>query len=423
MIELTQNDIKDAFTPTKEIQTPEAFVGRREELTKIVEALGEPNSFITVYGLRGVGKSSVAYQVKNIAEGDEFLKTINGLDSYFPKDGKFNFIVHYLKCDKSMNGLESIIKRILFGDDENPSLFSLTKNGDFYLKEMNKTLSLSGQAEVIGVNLGAKRDRNEKYERYMSDDFIQQFRSLIGVIKKDHLDKQGLVIILDEFDVVQNKTGFGSLVKSMSSDFLKFCIVGIADNLTELMGDHSSLTRQLSLINVPKMEPVELKAIINRAVHKISKKMDFARDAEEEIVIRANGFPYFVHLFGKNSLKQSLSLGEEIVSKETVNNVFNELASGRLNTIYDEIYHSAVKNSPQREILLRLFSESIAEEINTDDVYRTAKELGISNPSQLMKELTTPDSHESVLIKVREGCFKFHDPVFKIYSKIRSWKH
>jgi len=40
-----------------------------------------------------------------------------------------------------------------------------------------------------------------------------------------------------------------------------------------------------------------------------------------------------------------------------------------------------------------------------------------------MKELTQPqDSSIAVLTKLREQYYRFTDPVFKVYAKLRTWK-
>jgi hypothetical protein len=74
--------------------------------------------------------------------------------------------------------------------------------------------------------------------------------------------------------------------------------------------------------------------------------------------------------------------------------------------------------------LLKEFSESDDDEINTGPVYSLAQESGVTNPPQLMKQLTNHDNPDAapVLIKVRDRYFRFSDPVFKAYARIRNWK-
>ena len=60
------------------------------------------------------------------------------------------------------------------------------------------------------------------YQTVLSDDLIQQFKQILGSVQKDNQNRSGLLIVLDEFDVLKNKVGFGSLVKTCSNDFVTF---------------------------------------------------------------------------------------------------------------------------------------------------------------------------------------------------------
>jgi hypothetical protein len=122
-----------AFSPAKEIHDPKLFAGRMEEVRSGIMSLLNPGGFLAIFGLRGVGKSSIALQIKNIAEGDITLPKILAVDKLLPKRG-FNSIVHYYKVDKFVKNIGDLIKRILFGDEINPSLFALTKAGEKSLK-------------------------------------------------------------------------------------------------------------------------------------------------------------------------------------------------------------------------------------------------------------------------------------------------
>jgi AAA+ ATPase superfamily predicted ATPase len=109
--------IQTAFSPSKEISNPEYFVGRKEIKNSIL-ALSEKGSFIVIYGLRGVGKSSISKQIKLIAEGNRFLaKTIN-LEHLIPRKG-FDYLTIYTSCDSFTKNTGDLLKRIIFGDNSN----------------------------------------------------------------------------------------------------------------------------------------------------------------------------------------------------------------------------------------------------------------------------------------------------------------
>lgn len=167
----------------------------------------------------------------------------------------------------------------------------------------------------------------------------------------------------------------------------------------------------------------ELLAILDKAESILKKRIKFTYEAKNDIVTKSNGFPYFAHFIGKEAVISSFEKGNSEITSDNVLDVFRKLSDGKFSTIYEDAYQNAVKSSPQREILLKLFSEQEDNEIQSEIVYSLAKEFKITNPSQLMKELTTPEKGTSVLTKIREGYYRFTDPVFKIYAGLRTWKY
>lgn len=420
--DLDLRKISSAFSPSLEIKDPRSFVGRYTEVRSVISALSNPGSFLAIFGLRGVGKSSMGAQIALIAEGSRVLPEALSLDRLLPKKG-FNFTVHCYRCDGFTRTTPDLIKRILFGDDENPSLFSLTKSGDRRLAEFKRTVGIEGGTNFFGTKIGARGIEESKFVPYVSDDLVQQFRALLGTIRRDNQDIDGILILIDEFDTIEDKTGFASIVKACSSEYVKFGVIGIGSNISELIADHSSIGRQVDFINIPKMSEFELQQIIRRAEF-ITKEISFDNDAATEICKKSEGFPYFTHLLGKEAMASAFEAGASKITLARVKRLFEEISEGRLSNIFEAVYHEAVKNSAQREILLKLFAEVEENEIHSRVIYEQANDLGISNPSQLMKHLTTPEHINSipVLTKIRDKYYRFTDPVFKVFARIRNWK-
>lgn len=414
--------IQNAFSPSKEISDPEYFVGRHDEVKNSILALSEKGSFIAIHGLRGVGKSSIAKQIKLIAEGNKVLSKALNLDRFIPNKG-FEYLTLYTSCDSFTKNTSDILKRIIFGDNNSEGLLSFTSAGDKKIESIKESFKAGGSAGVFGIKIEAGGQEDVTYKTILTDDLIQQFKQLLGTVKKDNQDKSGLLIIIDEFDTLGDKSDFGSLIKTCSDDYVKFAVSGIANSVTELIESHISIGRQINPVYVNKMPQEEMKGILKRAEHYISNKITFSNEASEEITKSAEGFPYFVHLIGKQAFLKAFDVGKNIVSLDDILEIKAEISKGRLSTIYEEIYHSAVKESPQRELLLKFFAEDNNDEIFSEPVYATTKDLGVTNPSQLMRELTQPqDGSLGVLKKLREQYYRFTDPVFKVYAKLRTWK-
>lgn len=414
--------IQQAFSPAQEILDPQLFVGRRLEIEDGMRALLNAGGFLSIFGLRGVGKSSIAYQIKLIAEGDKTLPGFFGIEKLIPHKG-FNFLVHYIRSDGFVKNIPDLMRRIIFGDDRNQSLFSLTNAGERQLTEFKRILEAEGGIGVFGAKVGAKGTEHKTYREYVSDDIIQQFRKLLGTVHKDNQTRSGFLILVDEFDTIPDKSGFASIVKTCSTEFIRFGVIGIATSVTELIEDHASIGRQIDTIHVPLMPDSELRHILRRAQYKVDDAIVFDDSAVVQIAEQAQGFPYFVHLLGREAMLMAFMANSQRVLPQHIRALAKKINDGRLSTIYEDIYQDAVKHSPYREILLKLFSEQDSDEIATAPVYATAKEFGITNPSQLMKELTHQENRAGVLTKVRERYFRFTDPVFKVYARMRNWKY
>ena len=414
--------IQNAFSPASEINTPEFFVGRNDEVKNSILALSDKGSFLAIHGLRGVGKSSIAKQIILIAEGNKTLAKSLNLDRYIPKKG-FNFLTIYTTCDSFTKNTADIVKRLIFGDNYSGGLLSMTSSGDKKIDNIKETFKAGGSGGLFGIKLEAGGQEDVTYKTILTDDLIQQFKQLLGTVKKDNQNKTGLLIVIDEFDTLKDKSEFGSLIKTCSDDFIKFAVSWIANTVTELIEVHTSISRQISPITVNKMHSEELKGILKRAEHFINNEITFTDEAADEIINSAEGFPYFVHLLGKEAFLNAFDLGKTKIELSDIKTIKESISKGRLRTIYEEIYHSAVKESPQRELLLKFFAEDNNDEIYSEPVYSNTKDLGVTNPSQLMRELTQPqDGSIGVLTKLREQYYRFTDPVFKVYARLRNWK-
>lgn len=414
--------IQNAFSPSREIDSPDFFIGRHDEIKNSILALSDKGSFLAIHGLRGVGKSSMAKQIILIAEGDKTLAKSSNLDRFIPNKG-LNFLTIYTTCDSFTKNTSDIIKRLIFGDNNSDGLLSMTSAGDKKIENIKESFKAGGSGALFGLKIEAGGQEEVIYKTILTDDLIQQFKQLLGTVKKDNQDKTGLLIVIDEFDTLKDKSEFGSLIKTCSDDYVKFAVSGIANTVTELIEGHTSIGRQISPISVSKMPSEEMKGILKRAEHFINNKIVFSNEASEEIVNSAEGFPYFVHLLGKQAFLNAFNVGKAKVDLNDIIAIKQNIAQGRLTTIYEEIYHSAVKESPQRELLLKFFAEDNNDEIYSEPVYSNTKDLGVSNPSQLMRELTQPqDGSIGVLTKLRGQYYRFTDPVFKVYARMRTWK-
>ena len=183
--------------------------------------------------------------------------------------------------------------------------------------------------------LGNKGSRPSKYANAVAGDLVQTFRNFANSVV-DHNNtmfskRDGVLILLDEFDVIKDKSGLGSLIKSLSSDRIKFGICGIGQDLSSLIADHASVGRLIEqgAIFVSPMSYGETTEIFAVATKLFSGKVDFTTEVVEQISILSEGYPYFAHLIGKACVTEANFLGTNHIDSGVLSAVTDKIASGQ----------------------------------------------------------------------------------------------
>jgi hypothetical protein len=367
---------------------------------------------MAIFGIRGIGKTSLAQQIKLIAEGDKTLPKDLNLSHFLPKKD-FNFLVHFIKCDEYVRDIPTLVKRIMLGEGDCPSIFEHSKTGDRKLESAKQIFAKSESLELY----------DKKYKRINNDDIIHLFRQGLTVIKKDNLDKTGILILIDEFDIIRDKQGFASLIKSCSNNYVKFGVIGIAENIAELIEDHASIGRQVDEIQIQPMSELEMVRIISTAEEKINHEIVFDNEIKNKIGEECHGFPYFVHLLGKEALTLAFERATNLVNNDIYKEVKNKIVQGKLSFTYEDIYTNTVRTSKEREVLLKAFAKTIENQILKEEIYKDVR-VSITNPSQYINELVTPKIGSPILIEDKlKRKVRFIDPVFKVYVNMREYYH
>ena len=95
------------------------------------------------------------------------------------------------------------------------------------------------------------------------------FTNVCHAIVKQKIASDGVLIIIDEFDQVRDPAGMAGLLKSLATNVprVKFCIVGVAQDIQNLMREHESADRLFagSIIRLPPMSDDELAEIVRIA--------------------------------------------------------------------------------------------------------------------------------------------------------------
>lgn len=411
----TTTQVENAFLPAKEITEADRFAGRARPVENCYYALISEGTNIAIIGNRGIGKSSLSRQVLNISTGNSELLNKIGLEV----DEELDFLSIYFACGKSISTHEHLLEKLLTNGD-------CLSEWSYDIPKAKKAINKYQPKFSISIaSLGIEKATEETTETTQPEHDVETvFTNVVRAIVEAEVTKNGLLFIIDEFDQIQDKTGFASFLKALATNVpgVKFCIVGVAHDIQELMKEHASTDRLFAggIIKLPAMGKYELTEIIRGAENSIDNFIRFDDNATDKVIALAQGHPYMVHLIGKYALRMAYKNHIQDLSTEHIEDTLAGIAESGTDPVLEERYKKAVASSSQREIVLKSLAEVQAEEleIHTADAYKKAIDNGVDNPSQFVGHLVT-DDYGAEIVKIRERYYRFKDSLFVAYSNAR----
>lgn len=414
------------------IRDPGRFVGRTSLIRQTITAVNSATGLIAVFGKRGVGKSSLLRQLQQMALGDYTLARRAGLAHEIPSRPRTYLTVYYT-CDSMIADGKGLLSRLINDQDAEDGLLRLVPNDGKEIVEFTRTKEVSGGADLKVINWGAKGVEASKYARVVEGDVVQTFRNFVGAIVenqvKRRMKRDGLLIILDEFDVIANKTGIGSLIKSLTTPEVKFAVCGVGGDLIDLIVDHASVERLIEQGELPvkPMPDAESEEIIFRASELFGDSVRFAPGISGKIAKLGGGFPYFVQLIGKQCVIEMNARATSLIDDDVFDEVVTGIKSGKGFPTLERAYQMTIGNSETRQLLLHLLAEQDSEQSSfNDEIGRivlkasreTAEEMGIQYMDQLMPRLLDA-KYGPVMQRVDHGVYEFVNPVLRQYVRLR----
>jgi len=417
------------------IRDPSRFVGRAELIRDCISAVNSSTGLIAVYGKRGVGKSSLLRQLQQMALGEYTLAKRAGLGHLVPADPR-KYLTVYYSCDSLIANGEDLLSRLCNDQSAEDSLLRLVPNDGKEIVEFTRSKEVSAGADLKVVNWGARGVESSKYARVVPDNIVQTFRNFVDSIVvhqvKKRMKRDALLIILDEFDVIANKDGIGSLIKSLTTPEVKFAVCGIGRDLSDLIHDHASVERLLEqgILPVKPMSQDESEGIIYRASELFDGRLRFEPGVAPKIAELGQGYPYFVQLIGKQCVHEANARGTNVVDEAVLGKVLDDLKTGKAFPTLESAYQRAIGNSRDRQLLLHLLAEQPTEQsLFSDEIGRivlkrsrqVAEELDVQFIDQLIPRLVEK-KYGPVLERVpeRQGTYEFVNPVLRQYIRLRT---
>ena len=167
-----------------------------------------------------------------------------------------------------------------------------------------------------------------------------------------------MVIIIDEFDRVSDEATRGLMAETIKlfadrSTNSTIMLVGVADDVSELMEAHRSIGRNLAEIQVNPLSQNELAEIVEAGLGRAG--MTWGDSVPREIAGLCRGYPNYAHVIGRSAGRAALDDLRDNVRPEDVQAAIGHMLENSLQSLRAD-YERAVA-SPQpvnlyREVLL-----------------------------------------------------------------------
>ena len=241
------------------------------------------------------------------------------------------------------------------------------------------------------------------------------------------------IVIIDEYDKVRDRDAkvlTANLIKELY-DFAAtttLILVGVAENISELVVDHASLDRALIQVPLGRMSEQELRDIIHQRASQTAIKFD--PDAVLTIVILSRGLPYFTQTLAKLSAVNAIANRRIVVGNQDVELAMTKFISDTEVTFRDA-YRAATRTNQKNNLQQSLLACALARA--DDEGFFKAADV-VDPFSAIMgekKRIAHFDKHlrrfsgdegGNILIKRggdRQQTFRFSDPMMQPYVIIR----
>ena len=299
-------EIGQLFTPSTPIRLAELFAGRQGQIRQMIEAVAEPGRHASLYGERGVGKTSLAQILEYVVPA--------GVQS----------IMHSRKACSPEDGFDSIWRK--------------------FFRDLRYYYTENGEEKSASVN--------DLYtENITPDDVLREMNQFPANTLP--------IFVIDEFNEIRDAGNTSKLlantIKTLSDDGANctVIVVGVGDNVTQLFADHESISRCTEEVLMPRMSQDELYEIIDERLRQLG--MSIEPDARAKIVILSRGLPTYVHRLGKHSASRAVDDLRRHIEEGDVDASINEILTGSLQSLRDGYERATSSNQPGnlfREVLL-----------------------------------------------------------------------
>jgi Cdc6-like AAA superfamily ATPase len=375
--------VAEAFRPAAPIDRRGLFSGRADEIAELFSVVAQPGQHAVIYGERGVGKTSLVTVVAEMLGGSGVM-TVRAT------------------CDSS-DDFSSVWRKAL------------------------SEISVSRTSQAVGFGSGVTESSLSGAALLGSGDVTPHdvLRALGSVSQETKL-----AVVVDEFDRLGSSGGqaralFADTIKTLSDRVLPatVVVVGVADDVGELIREHRSVERALVQIRMPRMSRDELAEIALRGV--ASARMTIGKASVARITALSQGLPHYTHLLTQLAAQSALNDRRADIGVRQVDAAVSR-AIDRAQQSVTEAYYRATSGDgdARRRVLLAC---ALAEEddfgfFSANDLGEPLERIGGEGGESLEDDLLELARSEAVLQRRREAGadrYRFVNPLLQPYVVMR----
>lgn len=348
----------------------------------MLEAVLDRSKHVVLFGERGVGKTSIA----NVfwKRYNKSLQTV--IAARVQADPSDNFSSLWIKC----------------------------------FEELKAVSVQTGRSDLIPIDTS--------FEQVTPDIIRREFQKC----KPNAIP----ILIIDEFDKLRDQSArelTAHVIKALydNADTINVTVilVGVAEDIRDLIEDHKSLKRALSEVKLERMKSPELNEVLDKRLR--LTPMDIHPDSRWTIITLSRGMPYYVQMMGKYSSVNAVHRRKLKIVTEDVEAAMDHLIEDSGQSFQDD-YKEAVHSNQ---------SDNLFKEVLLSCALAQTDESGFFTPTNVIDPLNSIlherkrhahfDRHLREFISEKRGCilirrgderqyrFRFNDPMMQPYIIIK----
>lgn len=166
------------------------------------------------------------------------------------------------------------------------------------------------------------------------------------------------ILIIDEFDKLQD-AGARELTANVIKSLYDYAVpativlVGVAENVGQLVEDHELIRRALTPIKLERMQDYELNEILDSRLR--LTPFTLRDDARKKVIELSYGLPYYVHMLGKHCFRVAAESRDLLITTDMVYKAIDDFLNDTEQFYHDDYYTGISSNQTDtqfKEVLL-----------------------------------------------------------------------